>query len=164
MTPEKFWRSCTVTPTGCWEWTRYRTRQGYGRVVLPRYSTIASRAAWELVNGAIPKGRSVMHICDNPPCINPAHLILGSPADNSRDMVQKRRQASGVTHGMYGKRGVLAPMYGVRGEQHPRAKLSEAAVRKIRESSDTQRCIAKKYGISQSNVSLIKRLKSWAQL
>jgi hypothetical protein len=73
---------------GCWEWTGYRDKDGYGK-----YRTLlAHRFAYARAAGNIPDGQVVCHSCDNPSCVNPAHLWLGSLSDNQRDSAEKRRQ------------------------------------------------------------------------
>ena len=84
----------TAGPTGCWEWTGFRGPKGYGTVHVcdRRYHTQrASRVAWELEYGAVPAGLHVLHTCDNPPCVNPAHLRLGTNKDNVDDRERKGR-------------------------------------------------------------------------
>jgi DNA-binding CsgD family transcriptional regulator len=85
-------------PDACWPWTRARTAYGYGRYSmrwLKDTNSSAHRAAWRLANDSgIPEHLHVLHRCDNPPCCNPAHLYLGTPAQNAKDSVErgKRRQ------------------------------------------------------------------------
>ena len=110
---ERFWTKVDRSggPDACWPWMGHRTRQGYGQVKILGKSTPAHRVAWELTNGPIPLGdhfgtTCACHRCDNPPCCNPAHLFLGTMADNVAD-----RDAKG--------RGVfLGPTRPSSGEQH----------------------------------------------
>jgi hypothetical protein len=85
-----------VATSGCWEWTGGTNQYGYGLIALTvdgkRTSRAAHRHQWLRERGPIPPGRHVMHTCDNRLCINPAHLRLGSPKDNVRDMMAKGRQ------------------------------------------------------------------------
>lgn len=81
----------TVTETGCWEWAGTRHREGYGFVHSLGQLRRAHRAAWMVWVGPVADGVAVLHRCDNPPCIRPEHLFLGSQADNVADMKQKGR-------------------------------------------------------------------------
>lgn len=88
----QFWSRSVVAPSGCWEWTGSRLPSGYGKKSVGGVHRYAHRLAWEMANGApIPEGMFVCHRCDNPPCINPAHLFLGSCGDNTRDARDKGR-------------------------------------------------------------------------
>lgn len=91
---ERFWAKVEKRgPAECWLWLASRNAQGYGKfsVASGRGHMGAHRAVWELVNGAVPDGLWVLHRCDNPPCVNPAHLFLGTCRDNHLDMVAKGR-------------------------------------------------------------------------
>lgn len=77
----------------CWEWRGDRNESGYGRIYINRKARRAHRVAYETAVGPIGTGLVVMHSCDNPPCINPAHLSLGTPIDNVADAVAKGRMA-----------------------------------------------------------------------
>lgn len=82
----------------CWLWTGVRVSKGYGALKIGgRHGKMVSahRIAWELNNGKIPPGMHVCHRCDNPPCVRPDHLFLGSPSDNARDMIRKGRGRAG---------------------------------------------------------------------
>ena len=101
--------------TECWEWTSYRNRvQGYGRLHHNGKDHKAHRVSYALANGPIPDGLVVRHKCDNPPCVNPAHLELGTQADNVADRVARSRGAR------------------VQGTANGRSKLTEDTVREIR--------------------------------
>ena len=100
-------------PNGCWIWTRYRQRQGYGWVCVQQKYYLAHRLAWEFVNGPVPDGLFVLHKCDNPPCVNPDHMFLGDHQANCDDKIRKGRIALG--------------------ERVKRVVLNESKVRRIRE-------------------------------
>lgn len=101
---QRFWKHVTKDgPNGCWVWGDSRTEFGYGLLVKERSSKTyrgkqktAHRLSWELHHGEVPDGLSVLHRCDNPPCVNPDHLFLGTHADNMRDMFEKGRNRIGI--------------------------------------------------------------------
>lgn len=89
----RFWESVEKGPgDACWEWTGHANRSGYGRVTRRGRDLFAHRYSWELANGPIPDGLIVCHRCDNPPCVRPEHLFLGTHSDNMRDAQRKGRR------------------------------------------------------------------------
>lgn len=133
--------------TGCWEWKASKDKDGYGRFRFSGRSQKASRVAWMLYVGEIPSGMLVCHHCDNPGCVNPAHLFLGTDAANTRDKYDKGR--------------------GVTGEKNGRAKLTVEQVIEIRSKYATgehQRSLAAQYGVAYQHISLIVRRVNWTHL
>jgi len=147
---ERFWAKVDKRgATDCWEWRGSKAGKGYGQIWEGGRNLYAHRISWELANGPIPAGKFVCHHCDNPSCVNPAHLWIGSNADNMRDMIAKDR----------------APDR--RGKRDGNSKLTEKEVHEIRQMLSRgilQRVIAEEYGITQTNISCIKTGKSWAWL
>lgn len=141
---ERFWEKVNKRgPDDCWEWTAART-QGYGviKASFPdRRMLRAHRVSYEINKGKIPEGWLVRHICDNPGCVNPDHLLSGTWTDNMKDRDSRNRQA--------------------RGERQGLSKLTEDDVRAIRKDVRSQEAIARDYGIAQTGVSFIKRRKTW---
>lgn len=141
----RFWaKVARAGPENCWIWTAYRLPDGYGQFRIEGRTVRAHRFSYELSVGPIPNGLCVLHHCDNPPCVNPAHLWIGTQIDNLRDRDAKWRQA--------------------RGRHHGRAKLTEKDVQKIRLDNRTAQIIAADYGVSGVAISLIKNRQRWAHL
>lgn len=142
---ERFWSKVDRRgPNECWNWTGAKQAFGYGVIGLGSRRSGVSRAhrvSWQLHNGELPVGKCLLHSCDNPSCVNPAHLSIGTLADNNRDMIAKRRNKFG--------------------ERHPDAKLTEAAVREIRASNDKQSSLAKRFGVCPSHISRVKSGEEW---
>jgi ribosomal protein L24E len=135
----------------CWEWTGARVPWGYGAINIRKDGKTvrinAHRVAYELYVGPIPKGMFVCHTCDNPPCCNPAHLFLGTAADNSADMVAKSRQSNERKR---------SP-----GERNPAALLTENDVIAIRQSKATALAMAKQYGVARTTVNAVRLRNTW---
>lgn len=125
-------------------------------------SVLAHRFMWRLVNGEIPKGLLVCHHCDNPLCVNPEHLFLGTQADNIADMVSKKRSATGNRNG-----SVIHPESRPKGEKHGRVKLTNQQVEEIKQIALTglpQKQIGKLFNVSQMTVCFILNGKTWKHL
>ena len=134
--------------TSCWEWVKHVTEWGYGVIKVKGKAELAHRISYSVFKGD-PTGLCVLHVCDNPKCINPYHLFLGTNADNVRDKVAKNRQS---------KVGEYP------GERHHGAKLTNEDVLFIRESQLSQKQLAVKFNTTQPNISLIQRRVRWAHI
>lgn len=140
----RFWQK--VKRVGeCLIWQAATFRSGYGAMQIGTLAqpktVLAHRLSWELNVGPIPKGLSVLHRCDNRRCVNPAHLFLGTQADNLIDAASKGRMR--------------------RGPQHHNTKLSEAQVRAIRANGERAVTLAKKMGVSDSNIRHVRAGRTW---
>ena len=144
---KRFWGKVQKCGDGdCWLWTGSRNKFGHGHFNNQPIGNTAHRTAWFLTNGAIPDGMFVCHRCDNPPCVNPKHLFLGTNEDNMRDAAQKNRTAHGSrAHG---------------------SKLSEADIPVILEmlgKGISQSAIAVRFRVSQGQISRIKSGAIWTR-
>lgn len=131
----------------CWDWTGTISSNGYGVVYFSRNGKrqhYAHRLSYELHKGTIPKEKLVCHRCDNRTCVNPKHLFLGEPQDNSNDMVQKGRQSKGLNK--------------------KNTKLSELDIIKIRNSSLSQKDLSILFNVSQTHISAILNRKYWKHI
>lgn len=172
----RFWGKVRIGD-GCWEWqAAIKKGAGYGvfGVSTARRAQRAHRVAYELANGPIPDGMLVCHRCDNPRCVRPSHLFLGTAADNSADMVSKDRQVRGDLHHFRrdpstrptGDRNGSRrhPERRRRGEEGPNAKLTAEQVREIRTLASSglgARPIAERFGVSRTLVRLIVARRTW---
>jgi HNH endonuclease len=139
--------------SGCWVWqagmTRPSGRDGlrYGKLRVRGKSMLAHRFSYEISAGAIPAGMCILHRCDNPPCVNPAHLFPGKDADNTRDMLSKDRES--------------------RGEDRYNAVLTQAQVEEFksgyvpRSSTHGVRAYAKKFGVKYWTLFNVARGRTW---
>src|SRR3990167_1102674 len=89
----------------CWIWKGGKNKTGYGRFFFKNRLWSSHRCMWEMTNGDIPKGMNVLHRCDNPSCVNPEHLFLGTQKDNMSDCIKKGRKPN---KGPFGERNAMA--------------------------------------------------------
>ena len=89
---ERFWSKVVKIDDGCWLWTAALLLDGYGQIWLGQTMERAHRLSWIIHFGPIPEGLCVLHTCDNPPCVRPGHLFLGTQLDNVRDAIRKGRR------------------------------------------------------------------------
>lgn len=148
----RFWAKVDVRgPNDCWPWRGARKPKGYGNARINKTYVLAHRAAWEFVHFPIPQGYSVCHICDNPRCCNPAHLMLGTTRSNFCDMVQKRRS-------QFRKNKAT-------GARNINSKLDEAAVKAIRRKyqngDSAQYELAVEFNVSPTTIGSIVRRMTW---
>jgi hypothetical protein len=147
-THKRFDANWTPEPnTGCFLWfgVQRNNRGGYGGFNVGGKMRLAHRLAWEWANGRSAKGQVVRHQCDTPECVNPAHLEIGTQADNARDRNMRGRHAHG--------------------EHHGKAKLTDQIVREIRrlliDGIESQRSIARRHGVNPKVIIDIKRGLIW---
>jgi hypothetical protein len=137
----------------CWVWTRAKAvSNGYG-IFGPAFKRVyrAHRFAWVVTHGEITPGLYVLHACDNPPCVRPTHLSLGTQRDNMRDCANKGR----------------VRIDGPKGATHHSAKLTEDQVRAIRAraaAGEMQRSLAREFSVTDTVVSAIVRRRTWKHL
>ncbi len=159
---ERFWSKVERRGADeCWPWRAYQDPLGYGALRWDGKVEDAHRVSWRLANGPIPEGLGVLHRCDNPECVNPQHLFLGTPGDNARDRVQKGRNAD-----IKGDRNPsrIHRLSMPRGEGHTSAKLTEQQVRAIRNAaaSGTSCCeLGRQYGLNNASIGRIVRRITW---
>lgn len=137
----------TMDENGCWVCSLANLSSGYARISIGGRSCLAHRVMYIIHNGSIPKGMCVLHSCDNPPCVNPAHLHLGTQADNMREKAVRGRAAVG--------------------EKNNKARLTAAAVYEIREllaSGVSMYRIAESFSVTRNSIRDIRRGHTWSHL
>ena len=147
FTKESFDLKYTKHPNGCWEWDRTKNQDGYGRVKKFGVLCSAHRVSYELYKGPV-GDKHVCHSCDNPGCVNPAHLWLGTHQDNQKDKATKKRAI-----------GHIMP-----GECHPKHKLNSTQVLEIFNSDKSASILSKCYSVSPSLINNIKAGNRWKHL
>lgn len=130
----------------CITWPASRGTRGYGQLVYQNKTRKAHRVSYEIHVGPIPRGMVVRHKCDNPPCVNPAHLEIGTQSDNVSDAVERGRWRLG--------------------ESSHRSKVTESQVLEIRELAKTTplTVLSSKFGLDESSLSRIVNRKTWRHI
>lgn len=139
-----------VISDGCWEWQGARQAFGYGAFGARGRNYSTHRWQWERYNGPIPTGMAVLHSCDNPPCVRPDHLAIGTQAANVRDKMAKGRHRYRAFHG----------------EEHPRAKLTWTQVREIRarhSAGESGLSLARAFDMGRTSIYYILRGEHWKE-
>ncbi len=146
----KFWQKVNKTPE-CWEWTAGKSAAGYGRFVVNSKQEYTHRISWDLHNDIKSKGFEVCHTCDNPGCVNPEHLFLGTHLDNVNDMLKKGR-------------GKLPPRKP--GSSNGFSKLTEPQVLEIRRLASfmSQTEISRLFGVTNQSIHGIVHRNSWKHI
>lgn len=149
----RFWRYVDKKQDNeCWRWLGQRLSNGYGRISLGAKSLGsdgAHRISWKLFNKTdIPDGMFVMHKCDNPSCVNPHHLSIGTPKENTQDMIAK------------GRKRVVSP----KGEGNGKSLLNEEKVRLIRSSTLSHAAIGRELGVSPNCVRGVRIGRTWTHI
>lgn len=147
----RFW-SAVAIGDACWTWTKAISPAGYGVTSSMKVTFLAHRVAWFLGTGIEPGDGLVCHKCDNPPCVRPSHLFLGTDDDNLTDMRAKGRGVSPVTP---------------RGTAHHNAKLSPEDAREmraLRSAGLSERVIASRFGVAKSTCQSVLRNLTWREV
>jgi len=147
LSKERLMEKVVISDSACWEWMGARYWTGYGLIIANKVRYATHRASYMLYTGDIPAGKVVCHKCDNPPCVNPAHLFLGTKAENSADMVNKQRSATG--------------------ERNGKSKLTEMQAREIlslRDSGKSLRLVADHFGVTKKTIHFIWQGVNWKHL
>lgn len=140
-----------VQANGCHIFVGAKDGWGYGKIWWQKKLCAAHRLAWEMHNGPIPAEMLVLHRCDNPACVNPDHLWLGTNDDNMADMKAKGRARNGVMAGTYKPpKGFALP---------ERRKLSWEQIQEIRDSKRTYEQIGRQFGVTDGTIWRIKKGK-----
>lgn len=138
---DRFFSRFVKTDSGCWQWTAHADKNGYGILPGDKGAIRAHRLSYELHKGEIPKKMMVCHTCDNPGCVNPDHLFIGTAKDNAQDALKKGRHYIG--------------------EKNGRSKLTREQVNFILNCKLNGQQLAEKFGVTRATINRIRRMEGW---
>ena len=138
---DRFFSRFVKLENGCWQWRAHTDKDGYGILPGANQNTRSHRLSYEIHIGEIPKEMIVCHHCDNPGCVNPDHLFVGTPKDNAHDALQKGRHYIG--------------------EKNGRSKLTVEKAKEILNSDMNGQKLADKFGVNRSTINNVKRGVTW---
>jgi hypothetical protein len=147
-TIERFMEKVLIPDKGCWIWNAFKNKEGYGLFRYGNKIALAHRISYEIFDRKPASSELVCHHCDNPSCVNPKHLFLGTDRTNSDDKIRKKRHLFG--------------------SKFPQSKIDESTAIKIRKEyfvkNMTTRELSKKYGIAHSGISNVITYKNWRHI
>lgn len=149
-----FYSKITKDASGCWLWNGVLDKKGYGRIFVNRKRYFAHRLSWIVHNGEIPQGMYILHKCDNPTCVNPDHLFIGTQKDNVDDCIEKGR-----------RKHVAESLCRIYGSKNGGARLTENDVIEIKKRlsvGEQQKRLAIEYGVGRATIWDIAHGKTWS--
>ena len=152
--------------SGCWLWQGGLDKRGRGRISVNGRIRLAHREVWRHLRGEIQNGKYLCHTCDNPQCVNPEHLYVGTHQDNMNDMKARGRTWAAQNPEAareVGRRTGLANTH-ARGEKNPKSKLTEQQVKFIRNDPRPTRYVAAEYAVNRTTIQRIRNGSAWAAL
>lgn len=141
---DRFFSRFVKLEEGCWQWRAHTDKDGYGILPGLNSNTRAHRLSYEIHIGPIPENMLVCHRCDNPGCVNPDHLFVGTAKDNSQDALKKGRHYIG--------------------EKNPNSKLTDENVNEILKSEFNSQQLATKFSVTRATINRIRRRNGWGHL
>lgn len=138
---DRFFSRFAKLENGCWQWRAHTDKDGYGILPGTNKNTRSHRLSYEIHIGEIPEGLIVCHHCDNPGCVNPNHLFVGTPKDNANDALQKGRHYIG--------------------EKNGRSKLTAENIKQILSSTMSGQQLANKFGVTRSTINNVRKGVTW---
>ena len=160
---QRLFKRVTISENGCWTWGGAANEKGYGYMAFRGKTWKVHRASYSIFCGEIPDGLHVCHHCDNPSCVNPAHLFLGHAKTNMLDMVRKGRGKNCITS----QQGHFKAGHAPRGERASSAKLARRAAEEILAKAAggaLTKDLMEEYGLARYAIQALLRGETWKDL